>query len=81
MAKSIHDKRYRWMIEQLVEARRSQQLSQDAVARKLGKPQQYVSRYEVGERRLDIVEFLHVASVLKCDGLAIAAAGMKKSID
>ncbi|WP_447753223.1 helix-turn-helix domain-containing protein [Sphingopyxis fribergensis] len=66
------------MIEQLVEARRSQSLTQDAVARKLGKPQQYVSRYEVGERRLDIVEFLDAASVLGIDGLAIASAGMKK---
>lgn len=66
------------MIEQLVEARRSQGLSQDVVAQKLGKPQQYVSRYEVGERRLDVVEYLDAASALGIDGLAIASMGMKK---
>ena len=79
MAKSIHDKRYRWMIEQLVQARKALGLSQEAVAAKLGKPQQYVSRYEVGERRLDMVEFLDAAAALKTDGLKIAAEGMKSA--
>ena len=76
MARGIHDSRYRWMIGKLVQARKDQQLSQEDVARRLGKPQQYVSRYEVGERRLDVVEFLDVANALGVDGLKIAAAGM-----
>lgn len=76
MAKGIHDSRYRWMIAQLVQARKDQRLAQEEVARRLGKPQQYVSRYEVGERRLDIVEFLDVASALTIDGIAIAIEGM-----
>lgn len=78
MAKSIHDKRYRWMIEQLVHARKAIHLTQADLADRLGKPQQFVSRYEVGERRLDIVEFLLVANALEADGLRIAAAGMDK---
>ena len=76
MARGIHDSRYRWMIGKLVQVRKDQQLSQEDVARRLGKPQQYVSRYEVGERRLDMVEFLDVAAALGVDGLKIAAEGM-----
>ncbi|MCW0197653.1 MAG: helix-turn-helix transcriptional regulator [Sphingopyxis sp.] len=76
MARGIHDNRYRWMVDQLVRARKDQGLSQEAVASRLGKPQQYVSRYEVGERRLDMVEFLDAAQVLSVDGLQIAAEGM-----
>ena len=76
MTKSIHDNRYRWMVEQLVRARKHQGFSQETVATRLGKPQQYVSRYEVGERRLDIVEFLEAANALGVDGLKIAATGM-----
>jgi len=64
------------MIEQLVRARKDQRLSQEAVASRLGKPQQYVSRYEVGERRLDMVEFLDAAKALDVDGLDVAAKGM-----
>lgn len=79
MARGIHDNRYRWMVDQLVRERKDQGLSQEAVAARLGKPQQYVSRYEVGERRLDMVEFLDAAKALNVDGLKIAAEGMKKS--
>ena len=76
MARGIHDNRYRWMIAELVQVRKGQGLTQEDVARQLGKPQQYVSRYEVCERRLDVVEFLDAARVLGVDGLAIAAKGM-----
>lgn len=78
MGKSIHDNRYRWMIEQLVEARKGLGLTQAALAERIGKPQQFVSRYEVGERRLDMIEFLDVSAVLKVDGLEIAAKAMKQ---
>lgn len=75
MARGIHDSRYRWVIEQLIEARKKQALTQRAVADKLGKPQQFVSRYETGERRLDIFEFMDVATALDVDALALISAG------
>ena len=39
-------------------------LSQTELAVKLGKRQQFVSKYESGERRLDFVEVLDVAKIL-----------------
>nr|WP_047166843.1 helix-turn-helix transcriptional regulator [Sphingomonas sp. Y57] len=79
MARGIHDSRYRWVIEQLIEARKKQTLTQQVVADKLGKPQQFVSRYETGERRLDIFEFMDVAAALDVDALALVSAGASKS--
>nr|WP_284699576.1 helix-turn-helix transcriptional regulator [Sphingomonas lycopersici] len=55
----------------MVEARKQQALTQQAVADKIGKPQQYVSRYETGERRLDIFEFIDVAAALDVDALSL----------
>ena len=71
MARGIHDSRYRWVIEQLIEARKRKALTQQAVAEVLSKPQQYVSRYETGERRLDIFELIDVAAALDVDALAL----------
>lgn len=72
MAKGIHDRRYRWVVERLVQKRKEKGLSQAAVAALLGKPQQYVSRYETGERRLDIFEYLDAADALGLDGIGLA---------
>lgn len=74
MAKGIHDPRYRRVIDRLIEERNAKRLTQEAVAALLGKPQQYVSRYEIGERRLDLVEFIDAANALGIDGLDLARA-------
>lgn len=71
MARGIHDSRYRWVVDRLVQARKKKGLSQAAVAELLGKPQQYVSRYETGERRLDIFEFVDAAEALEVDPLRL----------
>ena len=39
-------------------AREASGITQEALAKRLGKPQSYVSKAEQGERRLDVVEFL-----------------------
>lgn len=40
-------------------AREARGMTQQELAKRLGKPQSYVSKAEMGERRLDVVEFLH----------------------
>lgn len=62
--KGFGEPRYRELIGKLVSERKSQGLSQEALASRLGRHQQFVSRYEIGERRLDIVEFVDVARTL-----------------
>lgn len=67
MAKGTHDPRYRALIAGLAHARKRAGLSQTELANKLGQRQQFVSKYESGERRLDVVEFVDVARVLNLD--------------
>lgn len=62
--KSTFTKEYAAFLAGLVEARKEKGLTQQAVATLLDKPQSFVSKYESGERRLDVVEFCHIAKVL-----------------
>lgn len=55
----------------LVDARKSQRVSQAVLAEKLGRAQTFVSKYERGERRLDVVEFLDVAEALNLDPIKL----------
>lgn len=60
---------YRRFRHLLAEARRAAGLSQAELSRRLGRPQSFVSKYERGERRLDVVEFGRVARALQIDPL------------
>ncbi len=73
MVKSAYTRRHKRFRQLLVEARRSAGLTQVALAAKLGRPQSFVSKFEQGERRLDVIEFLDVARALKIDPLRILA--------
>ena len=44
--------------------RERHRLTQEEVARRLGKPQSFVSKYEGGERRLSVIEFIDVARAI-----------------
>jgi hypothetical protein len=46
----------------------------------LHKPQSFVSKYERGERRLDVVEFVEIARELDLD-IAEAIAQIKRALD
>lgn len=69
--KSTFTKRYTWFCEILIDARKRNGLTQVEVAATLGTPQSYVSKYESGERRLDVVEFIAVATALGEDPLEL----------
>lgn len=71
MEKSLYTKRHKALIRALKEARETAGLTQQAVAEKLGKPQSFVAKYENGERRLDVIEFLEVAETLSMNEVSI----------
>jgi len=54
--RSIHDPRYQDLIKKLIELRESKNVTQVELARRLEKPQSYVSKVEILERRLDVIE-------------------------
>lgn len=78
--KGFQDDRYRALVSGLIDARRKAGLSQEGLASRIRRHQQFVSRYETGERRLDIIEFIDIARALSCDlGDMIAAVPKAKS--
>jgi transcriptional regulator with XRE-family HTH domain len=65
MSKSIYSKEYKDTIEKLKKARIEIGLRQEEVAKKLKKPQSYISKIERGERRIDIAELQELAKIYK----------------
>jgi transcriptional regulator with XRE-family HTH domain len=65
--KSVFSDKYILLRQLLIEARKVANLTQADLSAKLSRPQSYVSKYERGERRLDLIEFLEVAKVLNID--------------
>ena len=64
VTKSMFSKQYERFKQLLIEARKKAGLTQVELAERLSRPQSYVSKYERGERRLDVIEFLDVAEAI-----------------
>ena len=60
---SIHSKEYKQLIGKLTEARKRAGLTQVEVAKKLKKPQSYISKVENCQRRLDAFELKQLANL------------------
>src|SRR5712664_3336853 len=89
IGKSVHSPDQAAFCELMVRARKAAGLTQQALAVRLKKPQSFVAKYEGGERRLDVVEFIAITRALGADPLKLMAtfvtggkgksAGAKKS--
>ena len=55
----------------LAAARRRANVTQQELAARLGKPQSFVSEYERGQRRVDVVELLFISRALGIDPLEL----------
>jgi transcriptional regulator with XRE-family HTH domain len=64
LKKSIHTDDQEFFLAVLRKLRTEKNLRQQDVARLLGEPQSFVSKYETGERRLDLLELREVCRVL-----------------
>jgi len=67
MDKTIRTKEYAVFIERMKKARIEAELRQIDVAKKMKRPQSYISRVESGEYRLDILEVKRFAQLYKKD--------------
>jgi transcriptional regulator with XRE-family HTH domain len=77
--KSLRSSEHRALCALLIKAREKADLTQVEVASRLGKPQSFVSKYESGERRLDVVEFIAVARALRADPASLFKAMARNS--
>jgi len=65
--KSVRTDAYQAVLEVVIAARARAGVTQQQLADLLDKPQSFVSKYENGERRLDVAEFLAILQALDCD--------------
>ncbi len=71
MRKTLRSSDYRFFLDLLRKARQDAGLTQQELAGKLRKPQSFVAKYETGERRIDVVEFVELARALGADPAAL----------
>ena len=62
--KSIHSAKQQKLSALLAQGREDAGLTQTQVAKKLGKPQSFIAKYEGGERRLDVIELLEICKII-----------------
>jgi len=62
---TIHDQRYNLMITQLIQIRNEKNITQVELAKKISKPQSYISKTEGLERRLDVIELIDWLTALE----------------
>jgi transcriptional regulator with XRE-family HTH domain len=73
--KSVHSGGQTAFCELMVKARKVAGLTQRELANRLHKPQSFVAKYEGGERRIDVVEFLTV-----CEAIGVDSAKLLKAL-
>ncbi len=73
----VPQKEYRAVGTVLVTARERAGLTQAQLAKRLAKPQSFVSSYERGQRRIDLLELVRIAHVLDADPRKLYSAILK----
>jgi len=78
MPKTLRTPRQQRLQELLAGVRKAKKLTQLDVASRLDRPQSFVAKYEGGERRLDIIEFVEIAEALGADPCALLAKLLRR---
>jgi transcriptional regulator with XRE-family HTH domain len=71
MSSNLSSDSYVTLVDALAAVRRELAVSQEELARRLGKTQSFVSKIERRQRRIDVVEFIAVAEALGLDPSAL----------
>jgi transcriptional regulator with XRE-family HTH domain len=62
--KNTRQPEYKKLLAALIAARKKSGVTQQELAKLLKKPQSFISKYESGERRLDVIELVKIAEIL-----------------
>ncbi len=76
---SMHEAPYKVLLDCIRSARRSANVTQAELAKRIGTDQSFVSKYERGERRLDVVELRAICIALGID-LAEFLSGFEEKL-
>jgi transcriptional regulator with XRE-family HTH domain len=75
--KALRSPRHRALCAALVAARKAVGLSQHELAVRLKTSQTVIARIEIGERRVDVIEFIDLARALRIDPREVLAQLMR----
>jgi len=78
ISKSVHSADQAAFCALMANARKAAALTQHDLAGRLKKPQSFVAKYEGGERRIDVVEFLAITRAIGVDPVRILKALQKR---
>lgn len=70
MSRTLGSPRHRALVDLIVQERKAAGLTQVQVAKKLRRYQSYVTLFETGQRRIDVVEFMEIADAIGFDAPA-----------
>jgi transcriptional regulator with XRE-family HTH domain len=62
----------------MIEARGNARLTQSQLATRLGRHQSFVAKYEGGERRIDVLEFIAIARAIGVEPTALLRALLRR---
>jgi transcriptional regulator with XRE-family HTH domain len=65
--KSVHSAGQAAFCDLMIGARKTAGLTQRELAKRLRRPQSFVAKYEGGERRVDVVEFIVICRAIETD--------------
>lgn len=71
MGRTLRSPGHLALMAALKQARLDAGLTQTELADRLERPQSFVAKYENGERRVEVVEFVQIVRAIGCDGRAI----------
>ena len=80
IGKSVHSLGQAALCELLIEGRGRAGLTQQQLAKRLGMHQSFVAKYEGGERRIDVLEFLAITRAIGADPIRLLKALMRRSV-
>lgn len=58
---------YAALRERFIAARKAAGFSQASLAKRIGRPQSFIAKVEVGERNLDVVKFAKISRIIGLD--------------
>jgi len=79
MPRSFQNDSHKLFQKMLKELRLEKGMTQGSLADLLGAPQSYVSKYELGERRIDLVETFEICRALDVDFVAFVRQFVRNS--
>lgn len=74
MVKTLGSEGHKALITMLIAAREEAGMTQTQLAEKLNEYQSFVARLESGQRRVDVIEFIKLAEILKFDACSLLKA-------